>query len=952
MISHPKILYLFSAPLVAPDGSPLDALDIKAERDAIVRELAACRKEVSLRLGYATIDELARSIGEDFNILYVSSHGHEEFLLFEDGKGGSQPVTGDYLRRLICMGGFELAVVTACYSEKIGEMLVEAGIRHVIAVQCDVHVLDEAAVVFIGQFFRSLFQGDSVQKAFEMAKLLVEGNPDVMRIESHLRFISHEKGIPFVPEEKKFVLLPEDPTAHADPLLSEEVPPGALALDEPVLSKATLPVRPQSFTGRSVEMYDIINELITSRLVTITGVGGIGKTMLAIEVARWFCTRMYFADVFYLDLRQIETAGGIIDLLGAALGVRPAELDDVIAHLQERQCLLVLDNAEDMLWRDEDAMQNLINSIIKFTSNTTFLITSQRPVGGNLHEAEHIYRIYPLEQDDASLLFLMTAKRRMYEYEWKSDTFYSVLEQLGGHPLSIVLTACQLVPGVALEDVMKRIELYKAKAIKVKDITDRDVEHGENLVASLASAYDNVSGSARTLFGVLSMLPAGAQEEMLAGIFGNGAWECVHELNEASLVEIRDRRATLLPPVRLFAMNFCSEEIRKYYGPKIVEVLGSYIKKSYEGHRTKDAKIYHLSFTIDEPNLRSAVDLPCTPPQTPRVHSALGLLGPRLIFLYIYHNRWKEARNVGSRILTNLEKLQDQLGEADSLLILGILAMKLGDLDEARSRYDAALKMYQAADYDRGEANTLWELGDLTTLLGDLEKARSIYDEALRIYRSIDEKLGEANTLMHLGSLITLLGDLEEARSRYDEALRIYRSIDEKLGEANTLMYLGDLALQTDNLEEARSRYDGAMKIYRHFDYKLGEANILTRLGQWAGLQDSLDHAETYLDDAFRLFRETGSLEGQAEAHMVRAFLFLKHNNLTKAKHELDRCSSIQNEVCAHSKVVQWLIFHAVHLRLSGSKEGAKLCLEYAEEFASRTKSQHLLHQVEQQRRP
>ncbi|KYK30680.1 MAG: hypothetical protein AYK19_17970 [Theionarchaea archaeon DG-70-1] len=119
MIHHPKILWLFSAPLVAPDGSPSDALDMKAERDAIVRELAGCEKAVSLRIGYATINELARSIAEEFNFLHVSCHGHEEFLLFEDGKGGSQPITGDYLKELIRMRGFELAIVSACHSERI-----------------------------------------------------------------------------------------------------------------------------------------------------------------------------------------------------------------------------------------------------------------------------------------------------------------------------------------------------------------------------------------------------------------------------------------------------------------------------------------------------------------------------------------------------------------------------------------------------------------------------------------------------------------------------------------------------------------------------------------------------------------------------------------------------------------------------------------------------------------
>ncbi len=105
MIKHPKILYLYSAPLVAPDGKPLDALDMKAEKNAIIHELSTCKKEISFRIGVATVDELAKSIEEGFNILHVSSHGHEEFLLFEDGRGGSQPVTGDHLKRFIQTGG-------------------------------------------------------------------------------------------------------------------------------------------------------------------------------------------------------------------------------------------------------------------------------------------------------------------------------------------------------------------------------------------------------------------------------------------------------------------------------------------------------------------------------------------------------------------------------------------------------------------------------------------------------------------------------------------------------------------------------------------------------------------------------------------------------------------------------------------------------------------------------
>ncbi len=950
MIEHPKILCLFSAPLVAQDGEPLGALDIGAERDAIIRELSACKKAVSLRIGYATVEELARSVAEQFNILHLSCHGQEEYLLFEDGKGGSQPIGGDYLKRLLCVGvPFELAIVSACHSERIGETLVEAGIRHVIAIKCDVPVLDVAAITFIGQFFRSLFRGNPVEKAFEMARLLVEGNPELMKLKPQLEFIAHKNGVPFVPEEKKFVLLPEDNEVHLNPLLSHEIPQGTLMLEEPT-PQSNLPVKPHSFTGRSVDMYDIINELCENRFVTITGAGGIGKTVVAIEVARWFCARSFFPDgIFYIDLRETDTVEGIVDVLGAALGERLTELKDVIVHLRDWNCLLLLDNAEDILWQDEDAMQDFIDSLFKFTPNTKLVVTSQRPVGGNLYEPEHVYRIYPLERDDAATLFIVTARRRMEREEWESQSFCSLLEQLGGHPLSIVLTACQLTPGIILEDLIERITVYKARAITVKDITDKDAEHGESLVASLASAYDTLSENAKTLFGILSMLPAGAQEEMLTQIYGGTAWLHVQELNGASLVEIRERRAALLPPVRLFAMSITKEEIKDVYGPQVMEVMKEYTKELYENHTTENAKEYRLHFTVDEPNLRSVVDLPCAPPQTAKERSALGVLGPRLIFLYFYHSRWKEAKEVGNKVLSNLKRLQDQIGEADTLLVLGVLAMRSGDLEEARLKYEAALEGYQHVGYERGEANVLWELGDLVMLLGDLEEARSKYEASLVICQHIDEKLAEATIFMRLGNVIMLLGDLEEARSKYETALRIYQHIDEKLGEANTLRHLGDLIIQLGALEEARSKYETALRIYQHIDEKEGEASSLIQLCQWAALTNQLDYAETNLENALMLCKEIEHPEGRADAHMVRALVFLKNFNIIGAKHELDCCLTIHDKIYAHCKAAQWLVFYAIHLRLHNFKEGAKMCLEYAERFACKTCNQHLRSQIEQQ---
>ncbi|MBU7045650.1 MAG: tetratricopeptide repeat protein [Theionarchaea archaeon] len=948
MNMQPKILCLFSAPLVNPDGNPLDALDVKAERDTIVRELSACNRKMSLRIGLATIDELARGVTDKFNILHLSGHGHQDFLVFEDEKGGSQPVTGDYLKKLIGTGGpFELAVVSACHSEKIAEMLVEAGVPHVIAIRCDTPVLDYAATTFIRQFYRTLFRGDSIQKAFDMAKILVEGDPHLVKIRPQLEFIAHKKGEPFVPEEEKFVLLPRD-TPHSQPIFKEEIPDGVLSLEELRLSKTNLPARPQSFTGRSMEMHEVINDLLVNRFVTVTGTGGIGKTTVATEVARWFHSRGYFPDgIHYIDLRQVNTVGGVIDLFSTTLDLQVAEFQIIIEHLRECQCLLLLDNVEEVLWKDEDAMQGLVNSILKFAPYTKLLITSQRPVSGNLHEPERICRIFPLERDYAKDLFYYMAKRDFEKQEWESDAFRDLLGQLGGHPLSIVLMARQLTTGTTITDLIERIKTNKAKAIKVRGITDRDAEHGESLVASLASAYYNISESAKTLLGILSMLPAGAQDFTLKGILGPEAWEYVQELNDASLAEITyNRRVILLPPVRLYAMSVLTDEIKSEYGPKIMTLMGLYAQMFYEHLGAEDAKAHRFFFAMEEPNLRSAIELPCSSPKSDKECSVLGLLAPHLISLYIFHDRCKEAGEVGNTLPGILERLQDKLGVANTLISLGDLAVRTDDLTGAQEKYEKALEIYQQIDAKMGEANTLMSLGNLAVRTNDLTGAQEKYEKALEIYQQIDAKMGEANTLISLGDLAVRTDDLTGAQEKYEKALEIYQQIDDKMGEANTIRALGDLAVRTDDLTGAQEKYEKALEIYQQIDAKMGEANTLMRLGQWFTLENNLDEAETTLENAITIYKEIEDSEGQADVHMGKALISLKRHDVPRARTELDLCSSLRDKVLAHGEAAQWLIFYADHLNLHNFPEGVRICLEYAGKFASKAQDLNLQDEV------
>jgi tetratricopeptide (TPR) repeat protein len=751
-IEHPKILCLFSAPLVGPTGAPLSALDVAAEQTAIVRELTALNRGLTLRIGFATTDELALGIADRFNILHLSGHGHPDFLVFEDGKGGSQPVGGDYLKRLIGTGGpFELAVVSACHSEPLAQKLVEAGVRHAVAIRCDFPVLDTAATAFIKEFYRSLFRGEVIQKAFEMAKLLVEGNPELMKIKPYLQMMAGQEGEPYVPEEDKFLLLPTgDPSFHLGPLISGEIAAGEPLIERPKVSRHNLPVRPRSFTGRSGEMHELINELLSNRFVTVTGTGGTGKTTLAVEVARWFQARGHFPDgIWMLNLRQAETAGGIIAMLAAVLEAEVSELKDVVNLLRSDQCLLLFDNAEDALWKNEDETREVIDVILKYCPQVKLLITSQRQVGGNLHEPERIVRLTSLDLQYAARLFAVTAKRYLKQEEWESGAFASLMRQLQGHPLAIVLMARQLDSGKSIEDLNRRIQQHKAEAIQVKTMSSREPRHEESLIASLASAYNAISDEAQILFQIMAMLPAGAFDFTIQEIFGDTGWEYAQELHDAALAEISDqRRLVLLQPVRLYALNTLGEETRKIYGPKILSIMASYAVEFYLKLSSKEAKEYRFAFTIEEPNMRAAVDLPCQAAKNTKEPSALGWLAPHLIALYRFLDRVAEAEEVGNLILQNLKKLKDTLGQANALIWLGELSLWASDLEESRERYEKALEICDQIDYKLGQAHALLGLGQYLAVKNEFVAAEEKIEKADEIYKDIDESYGQSEVLM------------------------------------------------------------------------------------------------------------------------------------------------------------------------------------------------------------
>ena len=212
------------------------------------------------------------------------------------------------------------------------------------------------------------------------------------------------------------------------------------------------PVHLTAFVGRKDELDRIDQLLENTRLLTLVGAGGIGKTRLAVEAAKW--ARPRYADgVCFVDLASVENPGGVIPAAARALALagppdRSVTLDVVTRHIGDRELLFIVDNCEHQL----DASVELVEAVLNTCPNATVLATSREPLAAG---GEQLWQVPPLSLDDAVALFTERARRARPEFavdEHGQDRVRELCERLDGLPLAIELAASR-VRALSLDEI-------------------------------------------------------------------------------------------------------------------------------------------------------------------------------------------------------------------------------------------------------------------------------------------------------------------------------------------------------------------------------------------------------------------------------------------------------------------------------------------------------------------
>jgi predicted ATPase/DNA-binding winged helix-turn-helix (wHTH) protein len=594
--------------------------------------------------------------------------------------------------------------------------------------------------------------------------------------------------------------------------------------------RSNLPELLTSFVGRERELAELQGLLAHHRLLTLTGAGGVGKTRLAMHLAA-AVIEGYKDGVWLVELAALSDPVLVPQAVNGVLGLKvqggKSLTERLTGHLQAKQLLLVLDNAEHLI----AACEQLSETVLRQCARVTFLVTSRERLGV---QGEMTYRVPSLSAPDGSRdatadsivaydsVRLFSERVRLHRPHFaitnqNAPALADVCRRLDGIPLAIELAAAR-VRSMSVEELNEHLEV---RLLKTDSRTA--LPRQQTLRALIDWSYDLLSTAEGALFLRLAVFAGGwtlvAAEQVCTdeSVGKDAVLEVLASLADKSLLLVEERdgatRCRLLETVRQYArerMAAADGEGRwrdrhlEYFSALAVEVEP--LLKGPE-----------LQFGLDRletehDNLRLALDW------------AASGYGDALAGLRIAASTWwfwqvrghrREGRRWLSLLLAAAPPREALATRAKALRGAGALAREQGDYAAAEALHREALAIRRELGDRSGTAFVLGSLGTVAIERGDFDAGRALEEESLAIQRELGDLPSVAQVLNNLGELAYYQGDYVTARARLEESVAIYRQLRNDWGISMSVSNLGMVARAEGNLAEALTRLKEGLLIRR-----------------------------------------------------------------------------------------------------------------------------------------
>jgi predicted ATPase/class 3 adenylate cyclase/Tfp pilus assembly protein PilF len=662
------------------------------------------------------------------------------------------------------------------------------------------------------------------------------------------------------PERVYQVITPELP-ADFPPLLTLDARPN------------NLPAQATPFIGRDSEIRAAKEQLASAnvRLLTLSGVGGTGKTRLALQVAADMVDD-FEHGVFFVPLAPLSDPGLVLQAIAQTFGVRERagrplkeQLQD---HLRDKQILLVLDNFEQVI----DAA-SLVSDLLTVAPRLKVLVTSRevlRLYGESNYPVPPLsvpdpHRLPPLErmtQYEAVALFIDRALAVAPDFTITNENAPAVAEichRLDGLPLAIELAAARarvLPPQRMLVELSHRLTFVTGRA---RDLPTRQ----RTLRGAIDWSHDLLTGDEQKLFRRLGIFVGGCALEAIESICNLEndlrVLETMDSLVGKSLLkqaEIRgEPRFTMLETIREYARERLlaegdTEKLQKHHRDYFLALTAKAAPKLMGAEQAE----WFARLDEEHDNLRSALESSLSEAEP---EDSLRLCSTLQRFWWT-RGHLSEGRAWCARALVGPQAGEPTPERAKALSGSGLLAFWQGDYPAARAQHEECLAIWRQRGDRRGIALSLNNLGMVARSQGDYAAARTLYEESFAM-RELSDRWGAGASLMNLGNLAAEQGDYGGSRTRLEESLAIFREIGDRVAVATALENLGNVAYEQGELASARALHVESLTMRRELGDKLGIVISLERLaGVIASLGSPLRAARIW-GVAERLRAEIGS---------------------------------------------------------------------------------------------
>jgi len=631
-----------------------------------------------------------------------------------------------------------------------------------------------------------------------------------------------------------------------------------------------------SFVGRRSELIESKNLLSTSRLVTLTGIGGVGKTRLALRVAT--NSRQNYPDgVWLVELGKIHDGSLLVELVAETLGLRSQSartLRDVLMDfLASRKALLVLDNCEHVV----ETVAEFAESLLRTCPTLRILATSREAL---CIDGESILRVAPLTvpdpdresslrglpRYDSVALFTERASFAVPGFELTEEnkaTVVQICSRVDGLPLAIELAAARL-RAMSPEQILQRLtDRFTLLTRGNRGAPTRQ----QTLRWSIDWSYQLCTTAEQQLWGRLSVFAGGFELDAVEGICGGdlstgGLLDSLSSLVDKSIL-IRDEVNAIV--------RFRLLETIRDYGRERVEQTGEYAQLQ-RAHRDwyqrlvleaeagwiSDRQLEWIGrLEREQPNLRDALKFSVTEPSDGFEVNAGLQMAAALFPFWLACGLLGEGRYWLDRALAR----DTGLGRAERVTALcadSLLAELQGDVVAGRSLVEEARV---GAEWTAGsvtQANITQADGILALFSGDFSRARSDLEDALEVFSACGGLRQQVEGLLQLGWAHALHGDTAEALACNEQALTLTESHGESVYRSYALWGAGVARWRLGDSESSVRLLEQCLRLARLRNDPLMATPCLEALA-WIACERDSARASVLLGAAEALGRAVGS---------------------------------------------------------------------------------------------